>query len=75
VDQEKITLILEGGSMKVSLVEGGRIMDGFLERAKEIMRGRELLFHVDLGLGAASARSFGCDLTHEYVDINASYTT
>jgi glutamate N-acetyltransferase/amino-acid N-acetyltransferase len=56
-------------------VERGRIMDGVLERAKEIMRGRELLFHVDLGLGAASARSFGCDLTHEYVDINASYTT
>jgi glutamate N-acetyltransferase/amino-acid N-acetyltransferase len=75
VDEEKITLILEGGGMKVSLVERGRIMDGVLEQAKEIMRGQELLFQVDLGLGAASARSFGCDLTHEYVDINASYTT
>jgi glutamate N-acetyltransferase/amino-acid N-acetyltransferase len=75
VDQEKITLILEGGGMKVFLVEKGRIMDGVLEQAREIMRGHELVFYVDLGLGEASARSFGCDLTHEYVDINASYTT
>jgi len=75
VDQEKITLILEGGGMKVFLVERGRIMDGVLEQAKRIMRGQDLVFHVDLGLGTASARSFGCDLTHEYVDINASYTT
>jgi glutamate N-acetyltransferase/amino-acid N-acetyltransferase len=75
VDQEKITLILEGEGMKVSLVERGRIMDGVLAKAQRIMRGQDLIFYVDLGLGKASARSFGCDLTHEYVDINASYTT
>jgi glutamate N-acetyltransferase/amino-acid N-acetyltransferase len=75
VDQERITLILEGGGMKVSLVERGRIADGVLALAQQIMRGQELVFRVDLGLGSGSARSFGCDLTHEYVDINASYTT
>ncbi len=30
---------------------------------------------VDLGLGSASATAWGCDLTHDYVTINASYTT
>jgi glutamate N-acetyltransferase/amino-acid N-acetyltransferase len=75
VDQERITLNLEGGGMKVSLVERGIIADGVLSLAQQIMRSRELAFHVDLGLGSGSACSFGCDLTHEYVDINASYTT
>ncbi len=30
---------------------------------------------VELGRGRASARFFTCDLTHEYVSINADYTT
>jgi len=30
---------------------------------------------LDLGLGEASATAWGCDLTEEYVRINAEYTT
>jgi glutamate N-acetyltransferase/amino-acid N-acetyltransferase len=30
---------------------------------------------IDLHLGPASATAWGCDLSHEYVTINASYTT
>lgn len=74
VDPERITLSLEGKDHKVTLVESGRIQD-VLDQAKDIMKGDSILIHVDLGLGDASARSFGCDLTHGYVDINANYTT
>lgn len=35
----------------------------------------ELRIRADLGVGAASATAWGCDLTDEYVRINASYTT
>ncbi|NYT02586.1 MAG: bifunctional ornithine acetyltransferase/N-acetylglutamate synthase [Methanosarcinales archaeon] len=63
----------EGGS--VSLVEKGKIVDGVLGRAQEIMKGQSILIDLDLGLGSGRARSFGCDLTHGYVDINANYTT
>jgi glutamate N-acetyltransferase / amino-acid N-acetyltransferase len=35
----------------------------------------EVHIKVTLGLGSASARAFGCDLTEEYVRINADYTT
>lgn len=35
----------------------------------------EVHINVTLGLGSASARAFGCDLTEEYVRINADYTT
>jgi len=39
------------------------------------MKGDSILIYVDLGQGDGIARSFGCDLTHGYVDINANYTT
>lgn len=80
MDPERITLGLEGAgamgdSLHVSLVERGRIVDGVLDRAKEIMKGDAIQINIDLGLGSATARGFGCDLTHEYVNVNANYTT
>jgi glutamate N-acetyltransferase/amino-acid N-acetyltransferase len=30
---------------------------------------------VDLGLGSGAATAWGCDLTQDYVRINAEYTT
>ena len=35
----------------------------------------EVRFRLDLGLGDATATAWGCDLTPEYVRINAEYTT
>jgi glutamate N-acetyltransferase/amino-acid N-acetyltransferase len=83
MDPEKITLGLEGESptgsrlslQKVSLVEKGCIVEGILDQAREIMRGDSIIINIDLGLGEACARGFGCDLTHEYVNVNANYTT
>ena len=83
MDPEKITLGLEGESptgsrlslQKVSLVEKGHIVEGILDQAREIMRGDSIIINIDLGLGDASARGFGCDLTHEYVNVNANYAT
>jgi len=81
MDPEKITLGLEGespaggSSRKVSLVEKGHIVEGILDQAREIMRGDSIIINIDLGLGNACARGFGCDLTHEYVNVNANYTT
>jgi glutamate N-acetyltransferase/amino-acid N-acetyltransferase len=75
LEPERISLRLEGNGREVTLVEKGRIVQGVLDQAKEIMRGDSILIYVDLGLGDAAARSFGCDLTPGYVDINANYTT
>ncbi len=75
IDPAKISLGLEGRGLKVVLVDQGKIMDGVLKRAKEVMKEDTIIINVDLGLGTAFARSFGCDLTHGYVDINANYTT
>lgn len=39
------------------------------------MHSEEVQIRVDLGLGSENATAWGCDLTEEYVRINASYTT
>jgi len=80
MDPDRISLGLEGesqegGRLAVSLVERGHIVDGVLDRAQKIMKGGEIIINIDLGLGSAGARGFGCDLTHEYVNVNANYTT
>ena len=75
MDPDLITLGLEGSGLKVSLVQKGQIAEDVLDTARQIMSGEEIIIHIDLGLGMASARSFGCDLTHEYVNVNANYTT
>jgi len=49
---------------------------GFDEAAaKREMDVKEMTLRVDLHEGKASARMWTCDLTHAYIDINASYRT
>lgn len=44
-------------------------------RAERAHDGDQLTIRVDLGLGRHAARIFTCDLTYDYVKINAEYTT
>ena len=37
------------------------------------LMGREVLIAVDAGVGEGHATVWTCDLTHGYIDINASY--
>ena len=39
----------------------------------EYMKNREITIRIDVGVGKASAVVWTCDLTHEYVSINADY--
>jgi glutamate N-acetyltransferase/amino-acid N-acetyltransferase len=43
------------------------------QRAFKVMAKREYPMVLDLGLGSGSARFLACDLSHEYVSINADY--
>jgi glutamate N-acetyltransferase/amino-acid N-acetyltransferase len=45
------------------------------KRAEIALRQEELEISVELGRGGGSARLFTCDLTYDYVKINAEYTT
>ena len=45
------------------------------KRAEKAHAAEEIKIQVDLGVGSHAARLFTCDLTYEYVRINAEYTT
>jgi glutamate N-acetyltransferase/amino-acid N-acetyltransferase len=39
------------------------------------MAAKEITFTIDLGMGKATTEWLGCDLSREYIAINADYTT
>ena len=45
------------------------------DEARGQMQGDEVTMRIDLGLGTATARAWGCDLTEEYVVENSAYST
>ncbi len=51
------------------------IVDFDRQAASDELRREHVVLRVDLGAGKASATAWGCDLTPEYVHINADYTT
>ena len=55
--------------------QSGAPTDTPYEALRQAMMTDELKLVVDLGLGNSSATAWGCDLTEDYVRINASYTT
>ncbi len=75
VDQDRISLKFSNSKNEAVLVESGRIVEGKLEVLKKIMESDEIIIEVGLGLGEFEATAWGCDLTYDYVKINAMYTT
>ncbi len=57
------------------LFENGRPHDEASPEAAEYLRGKDLTVSVDLGAGGASSTVWTCDLSAEYVRINADYRT
>ncbi|HEU4964999.1 MAG TPA: bifunctional glutamate N-acetyltransferase/amino-acid acetyltransferase ArgJ [Bacilli bacterium] len=61
------------GTIQVAANSMGLAFDE--EAAKEYLLGDPVLIKVDLKQGSASSGAYGCDLTYDYVRINASYRT
>lgn len=70
---DKITVAFENDEKTVMLVDRGKIT-GKENEAKEVMRG-DFRIIVDLHRGEYEDYAIGCDLSYEYVRINAEYTT
>jgi glutamate N-acetyltransferase / amino-acid N-acetyltransferase len=63
-------------SDRVDIFIGGvPISDATLEQAREKLKQKEIQIRVVLHSGSGSARIWTCDLTDEYIRINADYTT
>jgi glutamate N-acetyltransferase/amino-acid N-acetyltransferase len=60
----------------VELFAGGRPFDERAPEASSHLQGQDVLLHVDLGTGGpGAARMWTCDLSADYVKINAEYRT
>ncbi|MCR4677639.1 MAG: bifunctional glutamate N-acetyltransferase/amino-acid acetyltransferase ArgJ [Lachnospiraceae bacterium] len=72
-DPENVTLSFEGGGESILIFENGVGTDFSEEKATKILSNKEVKVIADFHMGDASATAWGCDLTHEYVSINADY--
>lgn len=76
LEQERLSLFFSGGGEVVELVTSGEVSTASdLELLKKIMANDEIVINLDLAMGNESATAWGCDLTYDYVKINAEYTT
>jgi glutamate N-acetyltransferase/amino-acid N-acetyltransferase len=56
------------------VAENGERAPGYLEETvAAYMKGRELVIRADVGVGSGAATVWTCDLTHDYISINADY--
>jgi glutamate N-acetyltransferase/amino-acid N-acetyltransferase len=74
-----VTIAIASDADEVDLVRKGEILafdnTPNLERAEKIMQSKNVIVNIDLDLGDGEATAWGCDLTYDYVKINAEYTT
>ena len=70
LDQSRIELFLDDVHVVTS---GGRNPTYREEDGQRVMRQSEITIQVGLGRGAASQTVWTCDLSHDYVTINADY--
>ena len=74
-----VTIAIADDDDEVDLVRKGEILafenTTYLERAEKIMQSKKIAVNIDMFLGYGEATAWGCDLTYDYVKINAEYTT
>jgi len=74
IDPGRVRLWFGGGD-DVQLLDCGLPLPFDRARAAELLRGDPAVLHVDLGLGGGATVVWTCDLSADYVRINAEYTT
>lgn len=73
-DPEKVELLI-AADKEMKILENGQPLEVNLNDLKSMMKSTELRITLDLHSGEAEAIGWGCDLSYEYVRINAEYTT
>ena len=72
-DPEKVDLFFESAAGRIQIIENGVAVDYSEEEATRILSEPEVTAIADVKMGTASAVAWGCDLTYDYVKINADY--
>ncbi len=72
-DPEKVDLFIESAAGRIQLVENGTALPYSEEEATKILSEPEVRAVADVKMGQEEAAAWGCDLTYDYVKINADY--
>ena len=72
---DKVDVSFQSEKGLVQVVRAGYGIPFSEELALQVLGAEEITTRIDLHMGAASAEAYGCDLTYDYVKINADYRT
>ena len=72
-DPEKIELFFEGKENRIQIYKDGKAAPYSEEEDTKILSEPEVRVLVDMKMGSETATAWGCDLTYDYVKINADY--
>ena len=72
-EPEKVDIYFESEAGKLKIIENGVALDYSEEKATEILSQPKVTVIADIKEGDVQAAAWGCDLTHEYISINADY--
>ena len=72
-DPEQVDLFFESKAGKMQIIENGVALDYSEEEATKILSQPEVTAIADIKMGEYEATAWGCDLTFDYVKINADY--
>ena len=72
-DQNDVELFFESAAGRLQVFEKGVPLNFDEDMAVKIMKEKEVTVFVDMHEGSEEATAWGCDLTYDYVKINADY--
>ena len=72
-DPEQVDIFCESSEDRMQICKDGMLTDYSEEEATKILSAPEVRVIVDMHRGEAQAAAWGCDLTYDYVKINADY--
>lgn len=72
-DPENVDLYFQSKSGRIHIYGEGIAKDYSEEEATKILSDEEVTIYVDMHMGNAEATAWGCDLSYDYVKINADY--
>ena len=72
-DPERVDLYFESAAGSMQIIKDGVAVDYSEEQATVVLSQPEVTAVADVKMGTATATAWGCDLTFDYVKINADY--
>ena len=72
-DVDKVNLYFQSRAGRIQITEDSVALDYSEEEATRILSEDEVTAVIDIQMGDAEATAWGCDLTYDYVKINADY--